>query len=74
MYYTASGIVTICRWPSGAQVGRGLQTYYKTRICALSWSVAKIILRCSVSITPKLYCSVIFVGFRSKHATDGQPL
>ena len=26
LYYTASGIVTLCRWPSGAQVGRGLCT------------------------------------------------
>jgi len=24
LYYTASGIVTLCRWPSGAQVERGL--------------------------------------------------
>jgi len=24
LYYTASGIVTHCRWPSGAQFGRGL--------------------------------------------------
>ena len=23
LYYTASGIATLCRWPSGAQVGRG---------------------------------------------------
>ena len=23
LYYTASGIVTLCRWPSGAQVERG---------------------------------------------------
>jgi len=22
LYYTASGIVTLCRWPSGAQVRR----------------------------------------------------
>jgi hypothetical protein len=22
LYYTASGIVTLCRWPSGAQVER----------------------------------------------------
>ena len=26
MYYAASGIVTLCRWPSGAQVERGLCT------------------------------------------------
>jgi len=25
LYYTAYGIATICRWPSGAQVGRGLK-------------------------------------------------
>ena len=25
-YYTASGIVTFYRWPSGAQVGRGMPT------------------------------------------------
>jgi len=24
LYYTASGIVTLCRWPSGAQVESGL--------------------------------------------------
>jgi len=24
LYYTASGIITLCRWPSSAQVGRGL--------------------------------------------------
>jgi len=24
LYYTASGVVTVCRWPSGAQVERGL--------------------------------------------------
>ena len=24
LYYTASGIITFCRWPSGAQVERGL--------------------------------------------------
>ena len=22
LYYTASGIITLCRWPSGAHVGR----------------------------------------------------
>ena len=26
LYYTASGIVTLCRWPSGTQVERGLQS------------------------------------------------
>ena len=25
-YYTVSGIVTLCRWPSGAQVERGVLT------------------------------------------------
>jgi len=24
LYYTASGVVTLCRWPSGAQVERGV--------------------------------------------------
>ena len=24
LYYTASDIITLCRWPSGAQVERGL--------------------------------------------------
>ena len=34
---------------------RGIQlTYYKRRICALSWLIAKIILRCTVSKTSKL--------------------
>jgi len=23
LYYTVSGIITLCRWPSGAQVERG---------------------------------------------------
>jgi len=32
---------------------RGIQKTYKKRICALSWSVAKIILRCTVSKTSK---------------------
>jgi len=27
LYYTASGIVTLCRLPSGAQVGRGVNVY-----------------------------------------------
>ena len=27
MYYTASGIITLCRWPSGAQVERGLPCF-----------------------------------------------
>jgi len=26
LYYIASGIITLCRWPSGAQVERGLQS------------------------------------------------
>jgi len=30
LYYTASGIVTLCRWPSGAQV------------CAFMWLITKI--------------------------------
>jgi len=81
-----------CRWPSDAQVERGLSqpvhrtatyrcddsicciiqfsppddehilletcrgiqwTYYRTRISALSWLIIKIILRCTVSETPK---------------------
>jgi hypothetical protein len=45
---TASGIVTLCRWPSCAPDGHQqiIEEYnklcYKTRICALSWSIAKI--------------------------------
>jgi len=31
LYYTASGIVTICRWPSGAQVERKLKSYLNLR-------------------------------------------
>jgi hypothetical protein len=27
LYYTASGIATTCRWPSGAQVQRGLYSF-----------------------------------------------
>jgi len=30
LYYTASGIVTLCRWPSGAQVVHGTATYSVT--------------------------------------------
>jgi len=26
LYYTASGIVTHCRWPAGAQIEKGLCT------------------------------------------------
>ena len=33
LYYTASGVVTLCRWPSGAQVERGLsQPVHRTAI------------------------------------------
>jgi len=47
MYYTASGIVPLCRWPSGAPVHRtATYTFYKT-ICGLSWSIAKITLEIS---------------------------
>ena len=28
LYYTASGIVTLCRWLSGAQVERGLEPVF----------------------------------------------
>jgi len=34
--------------------------YYKTRICALSWLITKIILRCTVSITSKF--SIMFIS------------
>jgi len=47
LYYTASGIVTLCRWPSGAQVGRevlsepvhGTATYKygDTRCCIIQF-------------------------------------
>jgi len=30
LYYTASGIITLCRWPSGTQVERGLM--YRRKI------------------------------------------
>ena len=43
LYYTVSGIVTLCRWPSDAQVDLRIGRP-DTRICALSWSAAKIIL------------------------------
>ena len=82
LFYTASGIITLCRWLSGAQsslslcTGRpptecdgtrcciiqfwppddehmvletcsGMKwTYYKTRICALSWLITKTSLLC----------------------------
>ena len=79
LYYTASGIITHCRWPSGAQDGH-LQvwryqilyntvltswwwsqqwskhveaynkSYYKTRICALSWLITKIYSTCSIRL------------------------
>ena len=40
----ASDIVTLSKWPSCAQVERGLQ-------CVSSWSLSKIILRCTVNKT-----------------------
>jgi hypothetical protein len=42
---TASGIVTVSKWPSGAPVDK--------EPCALSWSLSKVILRCTVSETSK---------------------
>jgi len=39
LYYTASGIVTLCRWPSGAQVERGLQSclyMFRALLCSSS--------------------------------------
>jgi len=46
LYYTASGIITLCRWPSGAQVERGLSQpvhrtanyrYDDTRCCIIQF-------------------------------------
>ena len=47
LYYTLSGIVTLCRWPSGAQVERGLLSqpvhrtvtyrYDDTRCCIIQF-------------------------------------
>ena len=31
LYYTVSGIITLCRWPSGAQVERGLVGMHSNR-------------------------------------------
>ena len=40
---------------------RGIKlTYYKTRICALSWLITKIILRCEVNKTPE-FCNNLIV-------------
>jgi hypothetical protein len=64
---TASGIVTFCKWPSGAQDGAQLCSKHvedcnklikKRRICALSWTFGKTILRCTVSKTSKYVLSV----------------
>jgi len=57
LYYTASGIITLCRWPSDVH---RLREEYNKRItkqvfCALSWSVTKIILRCTVSKKSKFF-------------------
>jgi hypothetical protein len=49
LYYTASCIVALCRWLSGAKF------LYKTIICALSWLITKIILRCTFSKTSKIH-------------------
>jgi hypothetical protein len=34
--YTASGIITHCRWPSGAQVGRGVLYMFRALLCSSS--------------------------------------
>jgi hypothetical protein len=47
-----------CRWLSGAQVLS--PTYYKTRICALSWLITKIMVTNTSS--PKDYFSVLFLS------------
>jgi len=45
LYYTAHCIVTLCRWPSGAQVERGLRTgrppadYDDTRCCIIQFDL-----------------------------------
>jgi hypothetical protein len=33
LYHTAPGIITLCRWPSGAQVERGLCTGRPPTVC-----------------------------------------
>ena len=33
-YYTASGIITLCRWPSGAQVERGRDGHLQSTMIA----------------------------------------
>jgi len=47
-----------CRWPSGAQVLS--QTYYKTRNCALSWLITKIMV--TNILSPNDYSSVLFLS------------
>ena len=108
--YTASGIITLCRWPSGAQVERVLtqpahrtatcrcnDTRYciiqfdllmmskwcskhveaynklnKTRFCALSWLITKIIMRCTVSKTFKKIQDTLFVLVTIKENEMGE--
>ena len=39
------------------------KSYYKTRICALSWLITKIILRCTISKTSK-HCQLYTMPFQ----------
>ena len=41
LYYSASGIVTLCRWPSGAQVERGLES--SLNLCTGRHAVAQLV-------------------------------
>ena len=61
MYYTASGIIT----PVGGRPVNRLREDC-SRICALSWLITKIILRCTVSKTSKLLCRCNEICTRSR--------
>ena len=41
LYYTASGIITPCRWPSGAQVESGLVSSQKNSLVKTVSNIAK---------------------------------
>ena len=66
LYYTASGIVTLCRWPSGAQPSQLLSLYWDARsathqkICT-ERCTAGLLLRHRVSSPPiQAFCTLTF--------------
>jgi hypothetical protein len=59
---TASGIVTLCRCPFGAQVVR-VFSYYKIKILCVKLVFTKVILRCTVREISKL-CELLHRAHR----------